>query len=576
MKELRKSTRVSSAPGANLRQVNSSLPENCPSKVCLKSILSRANVVDSKNRIVQYNASNVKPSADKLPSIFQINWKCPPKFSLKKEWCVAAGEDSECVRGQMPWEMLKPVPSAIPPRPSVSSDVEDKYYDDSHIPQIPIISIEEAAEAQLNGLAPVNSCTVSERPPVLKDQSISETPKFNLPISQKQPANEKSAVDLVHDLKDSDLVSAATAAAAVASILQTKEQGSKVDTGLLIEFLRDPKMTWKLIDENKHGANVQTGPRSGREQITLVPLPSSTEHSEPTSKETLAISRLVTERESIAMPSTKSRTPSQTASSNGKAHAGILPIYAPKPVKQVIPSWRSNSGMSLTKNLIIEPRSSPRPRINDIGGIKPVSYLIPSTSKTNMEMIKGMINKYGAQEVKPVAPLIPSTSKPNEVIEKLVNKYIGHDNAAILKSHMVASPISNLETLMESDLQTKALTGTVGRYPFPSVTKGHSAPLANDIDYCKSLIRQHGETHVNEEHKLSKIGQPRKYLQGLEFARNTKFELDLNYQMPSMYLNGPYQHPTSQPWSRPGGAVYSHVRPGGLVETPLAKRMKLE
>ncbi|KAL2520409.1 zinc finger CCCH domain-containing protein 45-like [Forsythia ovata] len=143
------------------------------------------------------------------------------------------------------------------------------------------------------------------------------------------------------------------------------------------------------------------------------------------------------------MPSTKSRTP-RTTSSNGKAHAGILPIYAPKPVKQVIPSWISNSGMSLTKNLIIEPGSSPRSRINDIGGIKPVSYLIPSTLKTSMEMI----NKYGAQEVKQVAPLIPSTSKPNEAIEKLVNKYRGHDNAAILKSHMVASPIANLETFM--------------------------------------------------------------------------------------------------------------------------------
>ncbi|KAL2497641.1 C3H1-type domain-containing protein [Abeliophyllum distichum] len=557
MKELRKSTRVSSAPGANIRQVNLSLPENCPSKVGLKSIMSHANVVDSKNCTVQYNASNVKPLADKLPSILQINWKCPPKFALKKEWCVAAGEESECVRGQMPREMLRPVLSAIPPRPSVSSDVECEYYDDSHIPQIPIISIEEAAEAQLNRLAPVNSCNVSERPPVLKDQSISETPKCNLPISQKQPANENSALDLVHDLKDSDLVSAATAAAAVASILQSKEQGSKVDTGLLIKFLCDPKMTWKLIDENKHGANVKTGPRARREQITSVPLPSSTEHSEPASRETLAISKPVTERESIPMPSTKSRTLSQTATSNGKAHAGILPIYAPKPVKQVIPSWRSNSGMSLTKNLIIEPGSSPRSRINDIGGIKPVSCLIPSTSKTNMEMIKGMINKYGSQEVKSVAPLIPSTSKPNEVIEKLVNKYIGHDNAAILKSHMVASPIANLETFMESDLQTKASTGTVDRYSFPSVTKGHSAPLANDIDYCKSLIRQHGETHVNEVHKLSKIGQPAKCLQGLEFARNTKFELDLNYQMPSMYLNGPYEHSTSQPWSRPGGAVYS-------------------
>ncbi|KAL2520408.1 hypothetical protein Fot_24331 [Forsythia ovata] len=256
--------------------VNLSLPENCPSKVGLKSIMSRANVVDSKNHIVQYNASNVKPLEDKLPSILQIDWKCPPKFALKKEWCVAAGEESECVRGQMPWEMLKPVVSAIPSRPSVSSDVEGKYYDDSHIPQIPIISIEEAAEAQLNGLAQVNSCTVSERPPVLKGQSISETPNCNLPISQKQPANEISAVDLVHDLKDSDLVSAATAAAAVASILRSKEQGSKVDTGLLIEFLRDPKMTWKLIYENKHGANVKTGPRAGREQITSVPLPSST------------------------------------------------------------------------------------------------------------------------------------------------------------------------------------------------------------------------------------------------------------------------------------------------------------
>ncbi|CAI9754226.1 unnamed protein product [Fraxinus pennsylvanica] len=556
MKELRKSNRASSAI---LRQANLSLPENCPSKVGLKSIMSRANVVDSKKCLEQYHALNVKPSADKLQCILQINWTCPPKqFALKKEWCVAAGEESECIGRQMP-----------PLRPSVLSDVEGEYYDDSHIPQIPIVPIEEVVEAQLNGLAPVNSCPVSQPPPILKDQSISETPHCNLPVSLP---NEKAVVDFVHGLKDIDLVSAATASAAVASILQSKDQGRSVDPNLLIELLRDPKMTWKLVDKNKLGAEVKTGPRAGPEPMASFPLPSSTKHSELSSRETPAISKPVTEKELIPMPSSKARTRSQTVSACGKAHAVILPMSAPKPVKQVTPIWRSNSGTSLTKNLIIEPGSSTRSRISNIGGIKPVSSISTSTSKTNIELFKRMINEYGAQEVKPVAHRIPSASKPNEAIEKLVIKYTGHDNSATLKSHTVA----NLGTSMDSVLQTKALSGTVGRYHFPSVIKGNSAPLLKDSDYCKSLIKQYGgETHVNEKHELSKIGQPGKSLRGLEFHRNTKFKLDLNYQMPSMYLNGQYQHLTPQPWSRPGGEVHSRVWPGRVVETSVAKRTKL-
>lgn len=440
--------------------------------------------------------------------------------------------------------------------------MEGEYYDDNHIPKIPIVPIEDAAEAQLNGLTPVNSCPVSQPPSILKDQSISETPHCNLPVPLP---NEKAVVDLVHGLKDGDLVSAATAAAAVASILRSKEHGRSVDPNLLIELLRDPKMMWKLVDKNKLVAEVKTGPRAGPEPITSFPLPSSTEHGEPSSRKNPAISKPVTEKELIPMPSTKASTRRQTVGACGKTHSGILPIAAPKPVKQATPFCRSNSGMSLTRNLIIEPGYSPRSRISKIGGIKPVSSPIPSSSKTNMEMIKRMINEYGAQEVKPVAPRIPSTSKDNEVTEKLVNKYRGLENSATLKSRMVA----NLGTSMDSVLQTKPSSGTVGRYHFPSVTMGHSAPLLKDSDYCKSLIKQYGETHLNEKHELSKKGQPGKCLHGLEFPRNIKFELDLNYQLPSMYLNGQYQH---QPWSRPGGDC---VWPGSVVETSVAKRMKL-
>ncbi|CAA2963512.1 Hypothetical predicted protein [Olea europaea subsp. europaea] len=439
-----------------------------------------------------------------------------------------------------------------PPRPSVSSDVEGEYYDDNHIPKIPIFPIEEAAEAQLNGLTPVNYCPVSQPPPMLKDQSTSETPHCNIPVPLP---NEKAVVDLIHGLKDGDLVSAATAAAAVASILRSKEHGRSVDPNLLIELLGDPKMMWKLVDKNELGAEVKTRPIAGPEPIASFPLPSSTEDGEPSSRKTPAISKRVTEKELIPMPSTKPRTRSQTVGACGKTHSGILPIAAPKPVKQATRFWRSNSGTSLTKNLIFEPGSSPRSRISKIGGIRPVSFPIPSSSKTNMEMIKRMINEYGAQEVKPDAPRIPSTSKPNGVIDKLVNKYRGLDNSVTLNSHMVANP----GTSMDSVQQTKAISGA-GRYHFPSMTMGHSAPLLKDSDYCKSLVKQYGETRVNEKHEVSKIGQPGKCLHGLEFPRNIKFELDLNNQLPSMYLNGQ------------GG---DRVWPGRVVETSVAKRMKL-
>lgn len=160
--------------------------------------------------------------------------------------------------------------------PSISSDVEDECFDDSHTPVIPVVAIEEAAEMdfQFETTAALNIFTNSQ--PAKLHQSPSPSDMFYVPqskslLSPEPSNNEKSDVTPLQDLGGP----IGAAAAAATAIMKSKEPGSLIDAELLIKLLSNPKMTEKLVNEWGVASNTTSG-TSGLEIVELsVPHPSS-------------------------------------------------------------------------------------------------------------------------------------------------------------------------------------------------------------------------------------------------------------------------------------------------------------
>ncbi|KAK8327629.1 hypothetical protein V6Z12_A11G195900 [Gossypium hirsutum] len=229
MKRSRKSNRVSWAPGVNLCQVKLFLREDCPSKVGGQ----RQDTIQAKASWTSHpsgmSANDLPPGFEgchytsalkcDLAKIPRIQWISPPKFALNFNWQVAAGEESKEVEAQKlrekrVLEAVYPRISVIPPNP-VSLNVEVESYDDSRIPLVPLTPIEDDEEAEVpSGIA----------------------------TQAKSPSNFETVALLKHP----------AALAALTAVVKTKEQGSLVDTDLLVKILSDPKIVEKLIHDHGH------------------------------------------------------------------------------------------------------------------------------------------------------------------------------------------------------------------------------------------------------------------------------------------------------------------------------------
>ncbi|KAJ0085074.1 hypothetical protein Patl1_09277 [Pistacia atlantica] len=154
----------------------------------------------------------------KLSEIPLIKWRCPPRFRLDLNWQVVAGDESKEVEIQNQREMrvleaVYPRPSAIPPNPSVSVDIECADYNDQQTPLIPITPIEDeeaAADTPSGSVAPFN-VSMSSQPPLLPP-GIPAPPPGNILGVLNTAVNEKPAASGMALGVDPEVVAAASAA----------------------------------------------------------------------------------------------------------------------------------------------------------------------------------------------------------------------------------------------------------------------------------------------------------------------------------------------------------------------------
>lgn len=136
----------------------------------------------------------------------------------------------------------------------VSLNVEVESYDDSRIPLVPLTPIEddEGAEVPSGIAAQAKSPSNFETAALLKHPDLSNAGTHSMPHC---PSSAAGLPDMLPGVS-SDVMAAALAALAV---VKTKEQGSLVDTDLLVKILSDPKIVEKLIHDHGHPVAAANG-----------------------------------------------------------------------------------------------------------------------------------------------------------------------------------------------------------------------------------------------------------------------------------------------------------------------------
>ncbi|VYS60042.1 unnamed protein product [Arabidopsis thaliana] len=235
-----KKPRVSWPPGPKLCQVKVFRTEDCPAKVASQpqrhSYPSRKPRGPDLPPGFEGNHYAVKPNVSNIP---RIKWKRPPpKFSVNDTWLVGCGGGSsewqnENLRISKVLEAIYPHRSAIPSRPSVSPAVEAECFDDSKTPAIRLTPIEDESESssEESSNSKVESGVTANKQGQLETKPLCST--------QEQVSG---LTGLAPDLS-------LAASAALTALMKTKEQGSLVDTELLIKFLSDPKLIKNLITD---------------------------------------------------------------------------------------------------------------------------------------------------------------------------------------------------------------------------------------------------------------------------------------------------------------------------------------
>lgn len=521
--DLKKAKMVSWASGPNLCQVKHYQEEDFPSKVSRGS----QHLLQLLQGRLSYN--------------FLAKWKCPPKFNLNEKWRVVAGEESKEAgdqehREKTVLEVVFPSQSAIPPNPCTSSDL-DQNYDDIRTPAIRIIPIEEEADVQvpsrtisskspdaclLNSSSTSVSIVTSQKLPANEKslpQSLStlqnpRKPSNNSPLSAKWPSNVQSTLPYLsrcrnlkgseqnkispkppvvpqfqptfknistqdqteiypdqranqsygpkdqricekqnipqHKFEVSGMPPAkhnpvtqhilgsegdltVVIATAVAALAKSQEHDNLIDTNLLVGLLLNPEEIPKLVNERGLATNAKTSAATIDSLVAVMSRPVDLPVPLPRTKPDQVIIKPINEYQA--------------------PHAGPGPILGPRPMAKSVPLTMTKPETSVNSNLVNEQRPPPHVGTANIRESKSLAH---STSDLNLEKIKKLINKYGT---------------PDNVGGK-----------PWVKSELVPSSCSKYDVVLPN----------VGHsYPFSSMTS--PTPLHKDINYCKSLIKQHGE-----------------------------------------------------------------------------------
>ena len=207
-------------------------------------------------------------------------------------------------------------------------DIEREHYDDSLTPLVPITPIEEdeAADIPSDLTVPGNNPVCS--PPAALPQGLVASGAMNSPKSSAQaaPTSEKPALGSLPSIGADPVAAASTA---LAAILKSKEQGSLIDTDLLINILSDPKMIQKLINDHQSLVNTVSAPETATAPANGVSAPSGTVP--------MYASKLVTP---ITHTLSHSK-PDMKGPGNGNLYQvlnGVRPPLSESGMRQVIPS----------------------------------------------------------------------------------------------------------------------------------------------------------------------------------------------------------------------------------------------
>lgn len=290
MRGLHKSKRISWAPDVNLCQERLFLSEESPSQIGLGAqdhLQAKSSWLSHSNGIGNDDILPPGFEGGHPPNQFQVNlseiplikWRCPPRVQLDITWQVVAGEESQEVeienqRERRVLEAVYPRPSAIPPNPSVSMDIEQSQYSDQQTPLIPITPIEdeEAALDAPSGLIAPFSISMSSQPPVLA-HGVPPPSQVSIPTTANSLVSEKRASGMALGV-DPDVVAAASAA--LTQISKSNEHGNLIDHDLLIKLLSNPKSIEKLVTDYGGASNAQNIPKA-----TLPSVPVSDHHPLP-------------------------------------------------------------------------------------------------------------------------------------------------------------------------------------------------------------------------------------------------------------------------------------------------------
>ncbi|XAR73790.1 hypothetical protein NMG60_11007878 [Bertholletia excelsa] len=383
----------------------------------------------------------------KLSHVPQIKWKCPPKFVPRRDWQMAAGEESKEAETQRHREMrvieaVYPCPSDIPHSPYQPMDVQEVDLDDSLVPVIPLTAIEEEGavnvQSHMTGpqnvslrsspylrvnmqevnlddsripcihvtankegavglrsdMAALENASIDSRSEFLAQILASDNHNKVQPNPPKPSPIKKPACEMLSG-SQADVVAAATVA--FTAIMKSKELGSLIDTDLLIKLLNDPKMIEKLMNEQRTPA---------------VPKAELAPHS-----------KLDPAEEVFAKDGVQAKT---------RNIADY--VLKPNPDAKALPCLKPDPG---TERLIHKQRATTKAGANVVSGSKPVTDWVASPSFSPNPVVKELIDEIGVcldagntalSAGKIATSRLPQTSLPGyqvdlEKIKRMIDEY---------------------------------------------------------------------------------------------------------------------------------------------------------
>ncbi|KAL0366050.1 UNVERIFIED_CONTAM: Zinc finger CCCH domain-containing protein 6 [Sesamum radiatum] len=292
----------------------------------------------------------------KLSQIPLMKWRCPRRFEVNSEWRVVAGEESKEMQAQNQREMrvleaIYPRPSAIPPNPSASVDVQDSITNDLNTPLIPVTPIEDDDAAMDTSLG---SLTSNTNPMISQSQHLLDgmiSSQCNGSISPR--TNGISATVMEPGI----LAAAQAALSSIISNSSNSERGSLIDSDLLIKILSDPETIGQLVPSHSASSSGQNGPASSMQST-----PSQSFQSMPNSG-VQEVAQNMPSTSTRYMPNSRSLRQSSFDPVNIRrdplaAHSSANgPSYPPQTRAGSIPDLRPS-----IPNVISAPAPSPSPR----------------------------------------------------------------------------------------------------------------------------------------------------------------------------------------------------------------------